>query len=293
MAVDGTGNVFVADNLNSLVRKITPLGDVSTLAGRLSGFLDGTGTGASFNHPYGVAVDGSGNVLVADYDNHRIRKITSAGVVSTMAGMSMGYVDGTGTGASFNSPSGVVVDGSGNVFVADRNNHRIRKITPAGVVSTLAGSGNTGSTDGNGTAASFNNPFGLTIDGSGNVFVADRTNHLIRKITPAGAVSTLAGSGSSGSADGSGMAASFYYPQGVVLDDLGQLVVADYFNHRIRKITPTGVVSTLAGSSAGSADGTGTGASFYYPAGLAIDASGQIYVADLYNNRIRKITPIP
>jgi DNA-binding beta-propeller fold protein YncE len=123
--------------------------------------------------------------------------------------------------------------------------------------------------------------------------VADRTNHLIRKITPAGAVSTLAGSGSSGSADGSGMAASFYYPQGVVLDDLGQLVVADYFNHRIRKITPTGVVSTLAGSSAGSADGTGTGASFYYPAGLAIDASGQIYVADLYNNRIRKITPIP
>jgi len=270
---------------------ITP--EVTTLAGIGSpGYANGTGTAASFNYPTGVAVDGSGNLYVADQHNHLIRKITSAGVVTTLAGIgSQGYANGTGTAASFNYPWGVAVDGSGNLYVADQGNHLIRKITSAGVVTTLAGSGSSGSADGTGTAASFHDPTGVAVDGSGNLYVADKNNHLIRKITSAGVVTTFAGSGSSGSADGTGTAASFYRPDGVVVDGSGNVYVADRNNHLIRKITSAGVVTTLAGSgSAGSADGTGTAASFSYPSGVAVDGSGNVYVGDSDNHLIRKIT---
>jgi len=209
-------------------------------------------------------VDGSGNVYVGDEVNHKIRKITSAGVVTTLAGSgSSGSADGTGTLASFNNPYGVAVDLSGNVYVADKGNFLIRKITSGGVVTTLAGSGSSGSANGTGTAASFNYPFGVAVDGSGNVYVGDYENHLIRKITSAGEVTTLAGSGSSGSANGTGTAASFSSPYDVAVDGSGNVYVADYYNHLIRKITSDGVVTTLAGSgSSGSANGTGTAASF-------------------------------
>jgi hypothetical protein len=270
--------------------------EVTTLAGSPNnrGFADGTGTAASFNSPTGVAVDASGNVYVADNSNNRIRKITAAGVVTTLAGSgTAGFADGTGTAASFNSPTGVAVDASGNVYVGDALNHRIRKITAAGVVSTLAGSSSYGFADGTGTAASFNNPTGIAVDASGNVYVADHINQRIRKITAAGVVSTLAGSGSAAFADGTGTAASFKYPRGVAVDASGNVYVADYYNNRIRKITAWGVVTTLAGSSSGTAgfaDGTGTAASFNYPSDVAVDASGNVYVSDAFNHRIRKIT---
>ena len=284
---------------NNTIRKITPAGVVSTLAGLAgsSGSADGTGSAARFCYPYGVAVDGSGNVYVADTDNYTIRKITPAGVVSTLAGLagSSGSADGTGSAARFDYPYGVAVDGSGNVYVADSGNNTIRKITPAGVVSTLAGmAGSSGSADGTGSAARFNYPTGVAVDGSGNVYVADTGNNTIRKITPAGVVSTLAGTaGSSGSADGTGSAARFYYPYGVAVDGSGNVYVADNDNYTIRKITPAGVVSTLAGlaGSSGSADGTGSAARFYYPYGVAVDGSGNVYVADTDNDTIRKITP--
>jgi streptogramin lyase len=294
VAVDASGNVYVADSDNQKIRKITPSGVVSTLAGSgSSGSTDGTGTSASFRYPSGVALDASGNVYVADYYNHKIRKITPSGVVSTFAGSgSRGSTDGTGTSARFYYPSGVALDASGNVYVADSDNNKIRKITPSGVVSTLAGSGSTGSTDGTGTSASFYFPRGVALDASGNVYVADSNNHKIRKITPSGVASTLAGSGSQGSTDGTGTSASFNYPSGVAVDANGNVYVADWHNQKIRKITPSGVVSTLAGSgSSGSTDGTGTSASFYYPHGVAVDAIGDVYVADSYNHKIRKIGP--
>ena len=206
----------------------TPIVTVSTLAGSTYGYTDGTGTSAQFNNPIGVAVDGAGNVYVADRYNHRIRKITTSGVVSTLAGSgTSGYADGTGTSAQFSNPTGVAVDGAGNVYVADQVNHRIRKITTSGVVSTLAGSGTSGYTDGTGTSAQFNYPTGVAVDGAGNVYVADQGNHRIRKITTSGVVSTLAGSGTSGYTDGTGTSAKFSYPTGVAVDGAGNVYVAD------------------------------------------------------------------
>ena len=289
VAVDSSGHVYVGDYNNHRIRKISPAGVVTTFAGSSSGYMDGTGTAAQFNRPSGVAVDSSGYVYVADTFNHRIRKISPTGVVSTLAGSSSGYMDGTGTAAQFNNPSGVAVDSSGNVYVADRINHRIRKIDSTGVVTTLAGSTSTGDDDGTGTAAKFNQPYGVAVDSSGHVYVADRINHRIRKISPTGVVTTLAGS-SSGYMDGTGTAAQFSWSAGVAVDSSGHVYVADSNNHRIRKISPTGVVSTFAGSTSGYMDGTLAAAKFNGPTGVAVDSSGNVYVADYNNNRIRKIS---
>jgi sugar lactone lactonase YvrE len=299
VATDSSGNVYVADSNNNTIRKITPAGVVTTLAG-LAGVLgsaDGTGSAARFSDPQGVATDSSGDVYVADSSNNTIRQITPAGVVTTLAGLagSRGSADGTGSAARFNGPAGVATDFSGTVYVADYSNHTIRKITPAGVVTTLAGlAGISGSADGTGSEARFLYPDGVATDSSGNVYVADVRNYTIRKITPAGVVTTLAGlAGIRGSADGTGSAARFWYPSGVATDSSGNVYVADYANNTIRKITPEGVVTTLAGlaGSYGSADGTGSAARFNSPAGVGTDSSGNVYVADSYNNTIRKITP--
>jgi hypothetical protein len=297
VATDSSGNLYVADADNHTIRKITPAGVVTTLAGLagITGSADGTGSAARFYYPYDVATDSWGNVYVADTYNDTIRKVTPAGVVTTLAGSAgvAGTNDGTGSAARFYNPSAVATDSSGNVYVTDRDNYTIRKITPAGVVTTLAGlAGNHGSADGTGSAARFYNPQGVATDSSGNVYVADSINSTIRKITPVGVVSTLAGlAGSHGSADGTGSAARFYFPQGgVATDSSGNVYVADTLNSTIRKITPAGVVTTLAGlaGSFGSADGTGSAARFYYPYGVATDSSGNVYVADAGNNTIRK-----
>jgi len=301
VAVDGTGNTYVADTGNSIIRKITPAGVVTTLAGSQgnTGSTDGTGSAARFFDPAGVAVDNAGNLYVADTGNYTIRKITPAGVVTTLAGSpgNSGYVDGTGQNARFDLSIGVTVDSSGNVYVSDTINNTIRKITPAGVVTTLAGlsmAPSQGSMDGTGSAARFNSPYSTAVDSTGNVYVADTVNCVVRKITPAGAVTTLAGSpGVRGSVDGTGSAARFNSPYGIGVDSSGNVYLADSFNCTIRKITPAGVVTTLAGSPgySGSTDGTGSAAQFYIPAAVALDGSGNAYVADAYNYTIRKITP--
>ena len=276
VAVDSAGNVYVADTGNDTIRKITPAGVVTTLAGTAGQFgsADGTGSAARFEFPEGVAVDSAGNVYVADTINDTIRKITPAGVVTTLADMAgqVGSADGTGSAARFDYPTGVAVDSAGNVYVADDGNDTIRKITPAGVVTTLAGmAGQVGSADGTGSAARFAYPEGVAVDSAGNVYVADTGNDTIRKITPAGVVTTLAGTpGQAGSADVTGSAARFDDPTGVAVDSAGNVYVAGVGIFPIRKITPAGVVTTLAG-----------GIVIASPGGVAVDSAGNVYVDDL------------
>ena len=281
VAVDGNGNVYVADQGNFIIRKITPAGVVTTVAGSagVQGTTDATGAAARFYAPSGVAVDSTGTLYVADYGNNAVRKITPAGVVTTLAGAA----------AQFNGPYGVAVDSNGYVYVADQFNNTIRKIAPGGAVTTLAGSvGVTGSSDGTGTGALFDQPLGVAVDASGDVYVADSVNRTIREISPLGMVTTLAGSaGLLGSTDGTGSAARFFGPSGVAVDSAGNIYVADRLT--IRKITPGGVVSSLAGStgSAGSSDGTGAAALFSNPLGIAVDGNDFVYIADTGNNTIR------
>jgi serine/threonine-protein kinase len=237
-AADSSGNVFIADMANSAIREISPQGVVTTFAGNGSaGFVNGTGTAALFNVPTGVATDGAGNVYVADNGNSMIRKITPKGVVTTLAGSgNRGATNGAGTAASFNQPQALAVDAGGNVYVADEGNNLIRKITPQGVVTTLAGSGSAGAANGVGTAASFNGPAGITVDISGNVYVGDSNNNLIRKIAPDGTVTTVAGTGLAGGDNGALNTATFNNPQGVVVDQYGRIFVVDTGNNLIREI---------------------------------------------------------
>ncbi len=294
IAIDSSNNLFVTDAGNNKIRKITPAGAVSTVAGSgVAGDTDAVGINASFDDPSAITIDSSNNLFVTDAGNNKIRKITPAGVVSTVAGSgSFGSTDAVGTDASFDDPSAITIDSSGNLFVADSGNSKVRKITPAGVVSTIAGSGLLGDTDAVGTDASFNHLAGITMDGSGNLFVTDSRSSKIRKITSSGVVSTVAGVNSSGSTDAVGANASFNSPSDITVDSNGNLFVADTRNNKIRKITSAGAVSTIAGSGvAGDTDAVGVNASFFLPISIVIDSNNNLFVADLGNYAIRKITP--
>ena len=296
MAVDAAGNLFVADSFNHTLRKVTPAGAVTTVAGTagVMGSADGTGLAAAFRYPHGVAVDSAGNLYVADTENFTIRKITPAGAVTTLAGTAgtSGVSDGTGSGARFESPWSVAVDSSGDLYVSDQRSNTIRKITPAGVVTTLAGApGVVGAADGAGSSASFNGPEGIAVDAMGNLFIADTGNNTLRKVTPGGVVSTVAGAaGLGGSTDATGPNARFSNPDAVTVDGSGNVYVADSGTNLIRLVSPSGAVTTLAGApyAYGSADGTGANARFNNPEGIAVDAAGDVYVADTGNAMIRK-----
>lgn len=281
---------------------VPPPGDEAGLiliAGSLAGpgAADGTGAAAQFFEPHGVAVDRSGNLYVADTANFVIRKITSAGVTATLAGIAgfSGSTDGTGPAARFGGPIGIASDTFGNLYVTDAVNHTIRRVSVEGIVTTFAGTaGIRGSADGIGLAAQFSSPTGIAIDASGNLYVADTGNHTIRKITQSGTVTTLAGAAEqAGSIDGVRNTARFFSPQGIAVDISGTLYVADTNNHTIRVLTSAGAVSTIAGAAQiiGSTDGMGVNARFYFPQGVAIDSLGNLYVADTMNHTIRKITP--
>ena len=315
--LDLNGTLVLTDYNNHRIRKLTTGGAVSTIAGSGAcdprgcdyggNFADGTGVDASFNYPFGVTLNVNGTIFVADNGNNRIRQIAPNGAVTTLAGNgTAASADGTGTGALLFSPTGIAVDFSGIIVFAELRGNRVRKVTPGGVVTTLAGSGNQYPAvvfaDGAGAAASFFGPIGVTIDSSGTVYVADSGNHRIRKVTLDGFVTTFAGDGWSENytgrwVDGTGTSASFSMPFGVGLDPIGNLIVADYGNHRIRKVTPVGVVSTLAGNGACDIRGCGYGglffdgaaadSSFSFPASVAVDSRGIVSIADSGNHRIR------
>jgi sugar lactone lactonase YvrE len=276
------------------VRPVSP-SIVSTFVGSgVNSSLDGTGTEAAFSYPYGIVLDSEEALYITDYNSRKIRKVSTEGYVTTIAGSgAMASTDGFGTEASFLGPTGITVDSQSNVYVTDIASHNIRKISPDGYVSTFVGSESYGDTDGLGLSASFSSPYGIAADSSSNLYIADYGNHKIRKVTPEGLVSTYAGTGVQGSTDGISSEATFFYPTGVAVDDAtGNIFVADYGNNLIRKITPQGLVTTIAGSGVtGSNDGIGTAASFSGPFDIAIDTLGNLYVADAGNNNIRKVTP--
>jgi hypothetical protein len=299
VSVDLQGNVYVIDGdfittAATRIRKISTTGLVSTIAGTDSaGFLDGKGTQASFKSSLGEFVDTQGNLFIADSYGYRIRKMTPLGDVSTIAGNGIkGFADGISSIAEFSLPFNIALDATGNLFITDQFNNRIRKISPAGIVSTYAGTGINGKVDGVAANALFNNPVGLTIDSRGNLFETD-DGLRVRKITPDGMVSTIAGNNSgdnNGYRDGPAADALFNYAVGIAVDTHGNLYLADSENHRIRKLTPDGIVSTLAGNGIESfADGSPEHAEFSYPTSIAVDLQGNVYVADTYNERIRKI----
>ena len=296
IATDSTGNIYVA-NAHNTILKITPAGLVMTFAGKpdTRGHADGIDSAATFIYPISIATDSAANVYVADKVNNTIRKITPAGAVSTLAGTAgvSGHADGIGAQASFSGPVGVANDSEGNVYVADYGNNTIRKITPNGAVTTFAGTaGVAGNADGVGANASFTSPYAIATDSAGNVFVAEMPSHTIRKITPAGVVTTLAGkAGEPGRANGIGADASFTFPRGVATDKAGNVYVADYGNDTIRKVTPNGVVTTIAGKAGESAeyDGIGGAARFSEPVAVATDSAGNVLV--LESDNIREVNP--
>ena len=246
----------------------------------------------TFSKPFDIVVDSDGNLYVADSLNHQIKKVSTNGTVTVFAGNgTSALIDGTGTNASFNNPIGLAIDSSNNIYVADYKNHSIRKITPQGVVTTIAGSGTNGNSDGDVSTASFYYPTDIALDSNGNIFVTDFYNYKIRKITPAGVVSTFAGSGKSGNKDGSGIEASFNLPNSLAIDSDDNIYVADLKNNKIRKVTKEGVVTTYAGSGAeglyNSADKLE--ANFNKPTDLALDNDGNLYVSDYVNHVIRII----
>ncbi len=302
VAVDSEGNVFVADFRNHIVGKISTNGVLHVVAGSGIGTFSsgdgGSGTAASLSGPWGVGIDSSGNVYIAER-GHRVRKVTREGIIITIAGTGNSGFSGDGgpaTNASLTIPLAVAPDATGNLYIADTGNHRVRKVGPDGVITTIAGNGVAGfSGDGGAaTAASLSSPHGLTVDSRGNLYISDSGNGRIRKVTPGGLITTLAGGGTNFPGDGGpAFSGQLAFPWGLALERDGSLYIADSGNTRIRKVTPAGIISTVAGGNVGfSGDGgLATAASLNSPSGVAVDSAGNLYISDLFNRRVRKVDP--
>jgi sugar lactone lactonase YvrE len=302
VTVDSAGNLFIVDTWNNRVRKVSTSGIITTVAGNGSlgyGGDGGPASSAQLNSSYGVAVDSAGNLFIADTYNERIRKVSSSGIITTVAGDgSWGYSGdgGQATSAQLDNPYGVAVDSAGNLFIADTYNHRVRKVSTSGIITTVAGAGSSGYSgdSGQATSAQLYYPSSVTLDSAGNLFIADSNNHRIRKVSSSGIITTVAGTGVAGySGDGgSAISAQLNYPYGVVMDFTGNLFISDGDNHRIRKVS-SGIITTVAGngSSGYSGDsGPATSAQLYYPNGLAVDSAGNLFIADESNNCVRKVS---
>jgi len=319
VVVDGSGNLFIADTLHNRIRKVSDSGIITTVAGNGAAGFSGDGgqaTSATFNSPSSVAVDSSGNLFIADTTNERVRKVSASGIVTTVAGTPNNHFSGDGgpaTAAWLWSPNGVAVDSSGNIFFADTNNRRIRKVTPGGIVTTIAGNGELGFSGDGGpaTQAPLGTPSAVAVDSSGNVFISDADNLRIRKVSANGIITTVAGNGIAGfSGDGGPAtqaqlqrAAAFWnFFGGIAVDRSGNLFIADTGNQRVRKVSPDGIIATVAGNGVTTGEqiftvgtfagdgGPATAASLSLPTGVAVDASGNLFIADDFNYRIRKVS---
>jgi len=325
VAVDSSGNVYIADFGNYVIRKATPNtltptvttnldgtttttynsnSIITTIAGNGSNGFSGDGsaaTSAMMAGPWGIALDSSGNLYIADVFNARVRKIASGGTISTVAGNGLLSYSGDGSAAvkaQLYSPRGVAVDAQGNLYIADSSNNRVRKVAAGGVITTVAGNGAAGF-GGDGaaaTSAQLNQPVALAVDASGNLYIADFANNRVRMVSPSGVISTVAGNGTVGfGGDGSAAtSAQLNGPTAVTVDRAGNVYVSDFINNRVRKFTPGGNIATVAGNGLGGFGGDGgpaASALLNGPYGLAVDASGNLYIADLDNSRIRKVTP--
>jgi sugar lactone lactonase YvrE len=296
ICIDPQGNLFVSDHYGQKIRKVTlaadGIGTVTTFAGSVRGLAEGAGAVALFWNPQGLCSDAQGNIYVADQGNDRIRKITPGGMVSTFAGSTIGYQDGAAGSAKFYAPEDITIDAQGNFYVADANNYKVRKITPSGQVSTLAGS-NWGYLDGNGTAAQFYTPRSIYCDANSMIYVADYFNYKIRKITPTGTVTTIAGT-TTGYLDGPIATAKLDGPRAMWVDAQENIYLVDDRSNTLRKITKAGMVITIAGkpdlSFAGFQDGDPSVAKFFTPSDMCADAQGNLYIADFNNQRIRKVS---
>ena len=302
VAIDGIGNLFIADYGNNRIRKIGTNGIITTVAGNGTEGYSGDGgaaTNAELYNPTGVAMDRIGNLIISDNGNQRIRKVTTNGIINTVAGT--GYVGYFGDGASATNaklyyPYGIVVDGNGNLFIADKGNNRIRKVTTNGIIITIAGNGTNGYVGDGGTAtnAELNQPTGVAVDGIGNVFIADSNNSRIREVATNGIISTIAGNGYLGYCGDGGSAknAEMWNPSGIASDGIGNLFIADSGNNVIRKISTNGIISTVAGNGTNgySGDGGPSTSAELTPNGVSIDSGGNLFIADWRNSRIRKVT---
>jgi sugar lactone lactonase YvrE len=308
VAVDGKENVYIADFRNARVRKVTPNGTITTFAG--GGNLPGDGgpaTSAQLVQVKAVAVDAQGNVYIADQWTGRVRKVTPDGTITTFAGGGSARAPGWGDGGPATSavlnggPAAVAVDGQGNVYIAE--DARVRKVNPSGTITTIAGTVRGFSGDGGpATSAKLFWPRGLAVDGQGNVYIADTANHRVRKVSSSGTITTVAGTGTSSFSGDGGPAISAQLgssaggvSQGLAVDGQGNLYIADTTNDRVRRVTPDGTITTVAGTTRGfSGDGgPAISAKLNWPAGLAVDRQGSLYVADYGNNRVRKIGRVP
>jgi len=303
VAVDAAGNLFIADNDNHRVRKVTPNGVITTLTGNGIAAFTGDGglaSAAQVANPRGVAVDSAGNVFIADYDNNRIRKISTDGLISTVAGNGTFAFSGDGDLATLAglSPTNVAVDGAGNIFIADYDNHRIRKVVTAGTITSIAGTGVLGFSGDNGigTSAQLAFPVGVAIDTAGNVLIADSRNERIRRVNSVGFIATVAGNGL-GQALGDGGSATLarlIQPSDVAVDSAGNVFIADALNDRVRKVTPGGIITTIAGNGTSGFSGDGgpaTSAQLSAPNQVVLDGAGNLFIAEYKNGRVRKVSP--
>lgn len=306
VAVDAAGALYIADTFNDRIRKVGSGGMIATVAGGAGRGYSGDGgpaTAAQLNWPSGLALDSSGNLYVADSYNYRIRLLSRDGTIRTVAGTGRNTFSGDAGPAvatPLSLPLGVAVDAAGNLYIADSGNSRVRKVDAVGTLRTLAGNGNYrfSGEGGQATAASLNRPARVVIDVSGSFCISDSGNHRVRKVAPNGVITTIAGRGGNGFSGDGGPAtqALLSNPSGLALDSAGNLYIADTGNRRVRRVDTGGIIATVAGSDATGGGGAGDGgpatsAAFSYPGDVAVDAAGNLYIADALDGRIRKVSP--